>query len=166
MDCYTVFETGQGWIALASRGGRLVASTLPKQSCDEALAALDAGLADGGVEDRHAFGDLPDRLRRYFEGERVDFDDVEIDLSAQPPFIAAVQRAAQRIPYGAITTYRDLARAAGNSAAVRAAGSAMARNRLPIIVPCHRVVASNGLGGFGQGMDWKRRLLRLEGIDV
>ena len=166
MDCYTVFETVWGWVGLAARDGKVRASTLPRRSRDEAVAALDAGLGGGCVEDRHAFADVPDRLRAYFSGERIGFDDVEIDLSTQPPFIAAVQRAAQRIPYGAVTTYRDLARAAGCARGARAAGSAMARNRLPIIVPCHRVVASNGLGGFGQGMEWKRRLLRLEGMDV
>ncbi len=81
-------------------------------------------------------------------------------------FWLLVQRAARKIPYGEVTTYRDLARMAGNARAARAAGSAMARNHLPIIVPCHRVVASNGLGGFALGMEWKRQLLRLEGIDV
>lgn len=166
MNCYTAFETGRGWIALVARNGKLVESTLPKKAREEAIAAVRAGLGDDCVEDRSAFGDLPDRLRRYFAGERVHFDDVEIDLSAQSPFIAAVQRAARRIPYGEVRTYRDLAQAAGNAGAARAAGSAMARNRLLIIVPCHRVVASNGLGGFGQGMEWKRQLLRLEGIDV
>jgi methylated-DNA-[protein]-cysteine S-methyltransferase len=166
MNCYTVFDSGHGWIALAARDGKLTASTLPKQSREQALAALDAGLGDGCVEDRSAFGDLPDKLRRYFAGEHVDFDDVEIDLTAQPPFLAAVQRAARRVPYGEVTTYRDLARTAGNARAARAAGSAMARNQLPIIVPCHRVLASNGLGGFALGMEWKRQLLRLEGMDV
>jgi methylated-DNA-[protein]-cysteine S-methyltransferase len=166
MNACTVFDSGHGWIGLAMRDGRLVRSTLPKPSREEAVDALDAGLDDGCVEDRSAFGDLPDKLRRYFAGERVYFDDVEIDVSAQPPFLAAVQRAARKIPYGDVATYRDLARMAGNAKAARAAGSAMARNELPIIVPCHRVVASNGLGGFALGMEWKRQLLRLEGMDL
>jgi len=163
---YTVLDSGHGWIALVGRNGKLVRSTLPKPSREEAMAALDAGLGEGCVEDRSAFGDLPERLARYFAGERVDFDDIEIDVSAQPPFLAAVQVAARSIPYGNVTTYRDLARTAGNAKAARAAGSAMARNQLPIIVPCHRVLASNGLGGFALGMEWKRQLLRLEGMDV
>lgn len=166
MNSYTVFDTERGWIGLAARDGRLVRSTLPKPSREEAVAALDAGLGAGCVEDRSVFGDLPDKLRRYFAGQRVDFDDVEIDVTAQPPFLAAVQRAARKIAYGEVTTYRDLARMAGNAKAARAAGSAMARNELPIIVPCHRVVASNGLGGFALGMEWKRQLLQIEGVDL
>lgn len=127
---------------------------------------VEAGLSEGSVEDRNAFGDLPGRLTWYFAGERVDFSDVEIDVSSQGPFHGAVQRAAQRIPYGQLVTYRDLAKMAGNERAARAAGTAMARNDVPIIVPCHRVVASGGIGGFALGLEWKRTLLRLEGVDI
>ena len=145
--------------------GKLLRSTLPKKTRDEALSAVEAGLSEGSVEDHTAFGDLPGRLTRYFAGEKVDFSDVEIDTSSQGPFHAKVQRAAQRIPYGQLVTYRDLARMAGNERAARAAGSAMAKNDVPIIVPCHRVVASGGIGGFALGLEWKRTLLRLEGLD-
>ena len=164
MAYYAIFDTGNGWIALVERDGKLVRSILPAQTREQALAR--AGLGAGCVEDHSAFGDLPDRLSRYFAGDRVDFSDVEIDVSEQPPFLAAAQLAARTIPYGEVVTYRDLARMAGNARAARAAGSAMARNEMPIIVPCHRVIASNGLGGFGPGLEWKRKLLRIEGVDV
>jgi methylated-DNA-[protein]-cysteine S-methyltransferase len=166
MTQYCAFETKGGWIALVGSDGKLKRSTLPKKTQEEALAAVEAGLQAGAVEDRNAFGDLPDRLTRYFAGEQVDFSDVDIDLSAQGPFHATVQRAAQKIPYGHLVTYRDLARMAGNERAARAAGTAMARNDVPIIVPCHRVVASGSIGGFALGLEWKRTLLRLEGVDI
>jgi len=154
-------------VGLASCEGKLVKSTLPRASHNEALETALAGLDVTYVEDKSAFGDLPDRLRRYFAGERMDFGDVEIDLSAYGPFQAEVIVAARQIPFGELVTYRDLARMAGRAAAIRAAGTAMARNRTPIVVPCHRVVASGGkLGGFSSGLEWKRELLRLEGVDL
>lgn len=165
MAHYCAFETKNGWIALVGVDGKLRRSTLPRKTRTEALEAVDAGLLEDAVEDRNAFGDLPGKLTRYFAGEQVDFTDVEIDVSAQGPFHGMVQRAAQKIPYGHLVTYRDLARMAGNERAARAAGTAMARNDVPIIVPCHRVVASGGIGGFGPGLEWKRALLRLEGVD-
>ena len=163
MTSFCVFDTAHGWIALVGRDGKLIRSTLPKKTRQE---AMEAGLGEDCVEDRNAFGDLPSRLERYFAGERVNFTDVEIDVSDQPPFIAAVQLAALNIPYGTLVTYRDLARMAGSEEAARAAGSAMARNMVPIIVPCHRVVAAGNIGGFALGLEWKRKLLRLEGVDI
>lgn len=161
-----ILETPLGFVSLLGNNGKLAASTLPKATREQALETALAGLDVDFVEDEAAFGDLPDRLRRYFAGERVDFGDVEVDLSAYGPFQAEVILAAKRIPYGELVTYRDLARMAGKQAAARAAGTAMARNRTPVIVPCHRVVASGGkLGGFSLGLEWKRELLRLEGVD-
>lgn len=166
MTHYCVFDTSNGWIALLGRDGKLLRSTLPQKTRAEALAATQAGLGADSVEDRNAFGDLPSRLIAYFAGEPVDFSDVEVDVSAQGPFIGAVQLAAKKIPYGELVTYRDLARMAGNDRAARAAGTAMAKNQTPIIVPCHRVVASGGIGGFALGLEWKRSLLRIEGVDI
>lgn len=162
---YSVFETNAGWIALVGQDGKLRRSTLPKKTREEALAAVEAGLGEGAVEDRNAFGDLPSRLERYFAGEQVDFSDVEIDVSAQGPFHGTVQLTAQKIPYGHLVTYRDLAKMAGRERAARAAGTAMAKNDVPIIVPCHRVVATGSIGGFALGLEWKRTLLKLEGVD-
>jgi len=166
MRHYCTIETRMGHVGLVARDGKLVRSTLPKRTPEEALAEIRAGLGNGGVEDEAAFGDLPDRLHRYFEGERVDFSGVKIDLSGHGPFHAKVLGAARKIPYGALVTYGELARVAGSQRAARAAGSAMAANNTPIIVPCHRVIASGGkIGGFSSGLEWKRELLRLEGSE-
>jgi O-6-methylguanine DNA methyltransferase len=104
------------------------------------------------------------RLQRYFGGERIDFVDVELDLSWATPFQRAVAEALREIPYGESVTYGELAALAGHPNAQRAAGTFCARNRFPLIVPCHRVVAAGGLGSFGSlGTEYKRRLLALEG---
>jgi methylated-DNA-[protein]-cysteine S-methyltransferase len=106
-------------------------------------------------------------LTRYFGGEPVEFPfDVEAYLEqlGGTAFEADVLRALWRVPYGRMVSYRDLARDAGHPSAWRATGSVMARNELPVILPCHRVTRSDGeLGNYGDDPAWKRRLLVLEG---
>jgi len=108
---------------------------------------------------------LADRLRAYFAGEPVGFDDVEFDLDDETVFGRALGETLRRIPRGEVVTYGELAALAGRPGAPRAAGSFCARNRLPILIPCHRVVSAGGLGPYGSlGVDYKRRLLELEGV--
>jgi len=83
-------------------------------------------------------------------------------LDDAPPFHRIVWERMRNIPAGSALTYRELAEEIGNPRAVRAVGQACATNRLLLIVPCHRVLASNGLGGFRLGLPWKQRLLELE----
>jgi methylated-DNA-[protein]-cysteine S-methyltransferase len=107
--------------------------------------------------------ELARRVGRYFAGEPVFFDDVEFDLSEYTPFQLAVADAMRAVPYGETVTYGELAALAGYPNAQRAAGTFCAHNRLPLILPCHRVVAAGGLGSYGSlGVDYKRRLLELE----
>jgi methylated-DNA-[protein]-cysteine S-methyltransferase len=102
-------------------------------------------------------------MASYFAGEPVDFEDVEIDLEWCTPFQRAVALALRAVPYGETVTYGELAALAGHPNAQRAAGTFCAHNRLPLIVPCHRVVAAGGIGGYGSlGVGYKRRLLQLE----
>jgi methylated-DNA-[protein]-cysteine S-methyltransferase len=106
---------------------------------------------------------LADRFRRYFAGERMGFEDVELDLAGATPFQAAVAKTLRRIPYGETVTYGELAALAGYPNAQRAAGSFCAANRFALVVPCHRVVSAAGLGSYGSlGGSYKRRLLELE----
>ena len=103
------------------------------------------------------------QLAEYFAGQRREFD-----LRLQPigtDFQQCTWRALQRIPYGATASYGDIARTIGKPKAVRAVGAANGRNPLPIVIPCHRVIGSDGsLTGFGGGTDIKRSLLQLEGV--
>jgi O-6-methylguanine DNA methyltransferase len=106
---------------------------------------------------------LTERLRAYFAGARDDFHDVELDLDGLTPFQHAVCSALRAIPYGEVVTYGELASLAGHPGAQRAVGTFCARNRFSIVVPCHRVVAADGLGSYGSlGVAYKRRLLELE----
>jgi methylated-DNA-[protein]-cysteine S-methyltransferase len=102
-------------------------------------------------------------LDEYFEGRRRTFD-LRLDLKALPPFTVSVLSELARVPYGETTTYGTLAQRVGRPHAARAVGTVMNRNRIPIVLPCHRVVGASGdLTGYAGGLDRKRTLLDLEG---
>ena len=102
-------------------------------------------------------------LDQYFAGRRRTFD-LSLDLRALPPFTLSVLDQLARVPYGETTTYGALARRVGHPRAARAVGTVMNRNRIPIVLPCHRVVGATGsLTGYAGGLDVKEKLLALEG---
>jgi len=108
------------------------------------------------------------QVQDYLNGERTSFD-LATNLSILTKFQQQVLEATQQIPRGRIATYMDIARKIGNPKAVRAVGQALGRNPIPIVIPCHRVIASNGtLGGYsgGGGLETKAKLLRLEGVSL
>ena len=163
---YHVFQTDQGWVGLlASRSG-IRRSTLPCETPDESIASLGPEI-DGANQARTELGDVPDLLTAYLSGEDVDLDIVKLDIDDATEFYINAWNACRSIPRGETRTYGWLASRAGNPNASRAAGQTMARNRVPLIVPCHRVVGSDGsLRGFGSGserLDLKRWLLDMEG---
>ncbi len=141
---------GWGVGALWLDGERLLAHELPRAHRASRAARAPA---------------LRDRLIAYFHGERTDFADVELDLGWCTPFQRALTEALRNVPYGETVTYGGLAALAGHPRAQRAVGTFCARNRFAIVVPCHRVLGSGSLGGFGDlGVGYKRRLLALEGV--
>jgi len=101
------------------------------------------------------------QLREYFAGKRTEFD---LPLALEgTDFQRKVWRTLQEIPYGETISYGELAKRVGNPKASRAVGSANGKNRIPIVIPCHRVIAGDGtLGGFGGGLPTKEKLLALE----
>ena len=102
-------------------------------------------------------------LDEYFDGKRRTFD-LTLDLRALPPFTLEVLQQLARVPYGKTTTYGALAQRVGRPRAARAVGTVMNRNRIPIVLPCHRIVGSSGdLTGYAGGLDRKITLLELEG---
>lgn len=104
-------------------------------------------------------------IDRYFKGERVDFKGTELDMSGYTSFEKDVLMATKQIPFGRTVSYREIAEDIGRPRAFRAVGNALGKNRTAIVVPCHRVIQSDGeLGGFGAGIEWKKRLLKLEGV--
>ena len=113
------------------------------------------------VRDERPFSEAMRQLRAYFAGKLREFD-LPLEMEGTE-FQLSVWRELRRIPYGATASYLEIARRIGNAKAVRAVGLANGQNPIPIIVPCHRVIGSDGsLTGFGGGMENKRKLLELE----
>jgi methylated-DNA-[protein]-cysteine S-methyltransferase len=159
----TACQTAFGWVGIAWSAQGLVALSLPQPTEDEALRRLPAG--SGPVPLQPLWLDLTDlagRLSRYFAGEAVVFDE-PLDPTIGTDFQRQVWAVTRAIPRGQTRSYGDVAREAGSPAAARAVGQAMARNPWPIVVPCHRVVGSDGtLTGFGGGVEMKRQMLAME----
>ena len=104
-------------------------------------------------------------ISRYLKGEEVYFSKYEPDLSDLTEFEQAVLNEVRKIPYGAIITYSELADRIGSSGGARAVGQALSKNPYPIVIPCHRVVARSGIGGYRGGVGLKKRLLDIENDD-
>ena len=127
----------------------------------DSVANARARSGDGSAPEVELLG----RLRAYFAGDAVSFDDVALDLEYATAFHESCAHALRAVPRGEVVTYGELAALAGAPGAARAAGSFCARNRLGLFVPCHRVVSADGLGSYGSfGLSYKRRLLALEGV--
>lgn len=155
------FDTELGECALAGSGWGLLACALPGRPRDHLRGWLDKHLP--GVAIDESAGPLADGVRavQEFLAGRVRELPSSLDLRGTP-FQQDVWRALRTIPYGETITYAELSRRAGHDGAWRAVGAANGANPLPLFVPCHRVVASDGIGGFTGGLDLKRRLLALE----
>src|SRR5438128_1871745 len=152
---------GELLVALTAQG--LVKLDYPDRDFDEELEMIAARLSPRILFSPKATDAVRRELDEYFEGKRRDFD-VPVDLSLSRGFARKVLSATARIPFGSLSTYREVAAEAGNIKATRAAGNALGSNPIPIVVPCHRVVRSGGaLGGYGGGIERKRWLLELEG---
>ncbi len=103
-------------------------------------------------------------LRAFFRGERKDLRDIPVDLSWATEFERDVYSATQCIPFGRVATYGQVARAIGRPKAQRAVGNALGKCPIGIVIPCHRVIAREGLGGYTELIEWKKKLLRFEGV--
>ena len=161
---YTVFNTNMGWVAIVGSGRGLVSISLPHNSARDALDSLDKAIEYTTSSDR--FNDLTKRLKAYFSGYKVSFPD-KLDFSAANQFQRIVWQTTRLIPYGETRSYGWLAENIGKPKATRAVGQALGKNRLPIIIPCHRVIGSDGsLSGFSGGLEMKKRLLHLEKVII
>ena len=162
LDRGAVFQVPLGWIAVGARGERIARCTLPLPDRSAALAALGPGGLAVVTESDEFLSRVGDLLQSYFAGRPTTFD-LPLALDEHPHFTRHVLEACMPIPYGATVTYGELARNCGQPTAARAVGQVMARNPIPIIIPCHRVVGTSGrLTGFGGGLCLKAELLQLE----
>jgi len=150
-----------GWVGILSSAQGLLRTTLPQHSAQQARHLLGESSNDA-VWSPSLFDDLIRRFQIYFSGGEITFPD-ELDLSGATHFQRRVWEATRLIPYGETRSYTWVAQQVGRPRVMRAVGQALARNPLPIIVPCHRVLTiDGGLGGFSGGTEMKRRLLQLE----
>jgi methylated-DNA-[protein]-cysteine S-methyltransferase len=159
---YDVMDSPLGplWIAVGPRG--VVGIHYGATPDPSELARITRAYGPGVLPDRRACDRVLTELDQYFGHRRRTFD-LDVDLTPLTPFQRRVLAATARVPYGELTTYRQVAREAGNEHASRAAGGAVGSNPIPIVIPCHRVVASDGsLGGYSGGLAAKRRLLAHE----
>lgn len=165
----TLFSTPPGWIAAAWSRVGLQALALPQPSPGEALAALAGALnkclsnLSAPSSPQSPAAALEEEMLHYFAGEKVAFSTI-VDFSGYTPFQQRVLELVRSIPYGEIRTYGQVSLQAGSLKGARAVGGVMRANRTPMVIPCHRVLASGGkLGGYSGGLDMKRYLLKLEG---
>jgi methylated-DNA-[protein]-cysteine S-methyltransferase len=164
-----IFPSDLGWMALCWTGRQLSRFTFGHPSASAATAALEADMpdAEGTTSLPPWVAELVGRLQSFAAGNAESFGDVPLDVSHLSEFQAQVVKTCRKIGRGKVRTYGELAAAAGSPGAARAVGSVMAKNRFPIIVPCHRVVGAAGsLGGFTarDGVNMKQRMLELEGV--
>lgn len=157
---YTCFKSPFGWVSVAKSDAGIARVSFghPTEATAEnhLLNGIQATRSDSELSE------AVNLLMCYFKGKRVDFP-LNLDLRVGTEFQKTVWETTRRIPYGDVRSYGWIAREVGKPKAVRAVGGAMGANPLPIIVPCHRVVRSDGgLGGYSGGLHWKAQLLALE----
>ncbi|GAB6158487.1 hypothetical protein JCM39194_16870 [Desulfotomaculum varum] len=171
-----LIQTGWGWTAAAWQKGLLAGITLPHNNPQQAVITLAGYLkisedaitqvaeAKAEVEATKPWQRLVQDLTDYFAGQRVAFD-IPLFWSRLTPFQQRVLKEVKEIPYGQTISYGEIARRIGCPSGARAVGGAVAANPWLLVVPCHRVLASDGgLGGFSCGLAWKEKLLRMENI--
>jgi methylated-DNA-[protein]-cysteine S-methyltransferase len=164
----SIFPTDLGWFGFWGMKETVAGLTIGHTSAVQVRRFVQPAQR---VDATHAYveDDWYPALRRklcdFARGIATDFQDIEVDLAAMTPFRQRVLRLTRKISYGKTASYGDLAKRAGNPNAARAVGSAMKSNPLPLIIPCHRIVASGGaIGGYSapQGIELKQRLLAME----
>ena len=163
-----MFHSELGWIVVAWLDDEV---TLISFGHDSPAAAAERSEVEPVEVDEvpRWVAKLVERMKRFTEGKKVDWSDVRLAYGKQSEFQRKVQEAARKIPRGEVLSYGELAAAAGSPGAARAVGSVMRNNRFPLVIPCHRVVASGGkVGGFScpMGVEMKEKLLALEGVKL
>lgn len=160
---YATVDTPIGEVVVAATERGLVRVGLPGESLDDVLGHLAAGVSPRILAYPKRLDEARRELDEYFEGKREHFE-LPLDWRlSHPGFYRRVLRATAKVPFGEVITYTDAARRAGSPRAVRAAGTALGSNPIPIVVPCHRVIRMGGnLGNYGGGPELKRFLLQHE----
>lgn len=168
MKNYHIIDTALGPIGIAWSDVGLCRLLLPQRDRDameRRLASLDAQPA----EPAGAIAELARRIARYADGEHVEFNDIALDMGEIDDFRAAIYAGALTLKFGVTTTYGELAKMAGHAGLARETGVALGQNPVPLVVPCHRILAAGGkIGGFSApgGSTTKKKMLALEGVVI
>jgi methylated-DNA-[protein]-cysteine S-methyltransferase len=163
---YSLADSPFGKLLVAVTPNGVIEIEYPNHDFDRALEDLAARVSPRVLESPRATERVRRQLEEYFAGNRRSFT-VGVDLSLVHGFTRKVLEQTARIPFGAVSTYREVATGAGSPLAVRAAGNALGSNPIPIVVPCHRVLRTGGgLGGYTGGIERKVKLLELEGVSI
>jgi len=161
---HTIFKTKWGYFGLAATDNGLLRTVLPSANCKRVESQLLHNLPNCGY-DKDLFRPAQKQITAYFEGVCTDFRDVPIVLDGFGLFARRILTVCRGIKFGQTVSYGQLAKIAGKPGAARAVGRVMAKNPLPLIIPCHRVRCANGkIGGFSAmgGVKLKKRLLQFE----
>jgi methylated-DNA-[protein]-cysteine S-methyltransferase len=159
---FTSFKTVMGWVAMVVSPAGITQLTLPQPTEQAALSNISLS-PEAMRSSFERFDAEVSRIREYYSGKPVEFSD-RLDLSRGTEFQRRVWNSCRSIPYGQTRNYGWIAAQIGKPGAARAVGNALHKNPVAVIIPCHRVVAADGIGGFGHGLPTKKKLLALEGI--
>lgn len=162
---YVIYETKVGWIGALSSDVGLIKTTFPQKSQKLALLSLNVETLKPAYSNE-IFKQMIEFYISYFNGDKITFTG-KLDLSSSTSFQRAVWDATLRIPYGETRSYSQIALIIDNPLSCRAVGNALGQNPMPIVIPCHRVIASRGkIGGFSEDLGIKIFLLNLEKKDI
>ena len=158
------FSTALGWMGLSFNHHGIEKLAFGHETREEVAARFELERMRI-VRNSSTTRDWIQQLKNYARGKDYSFVDLPLDIDHKTKFQKAVIAACRKIPHGETLSYLDLAKRAGSVGAARAVGTVMSKNDIPLIIPCHRVVSSNGIGGFSspRGLGAKRQLLELEG---
>ena len=163
---YAIFLTAWGWAGFVFDRKGLLIFVLPEERKEDVLFRIRKELKHSNLfEDNRGWENLIQKVKEYYAGKKVNFADYQLSLDNYTNFQKKVLQTVRKIPYGETRSYKEVAKATGYPKAYRAVGNTMAHNPIPLIIPCHRVIGSNGkLVGFSAsgGIVSKQKMLDLE----
>ena len=166
IKAYNIFITSWGWVSFAADQDGVRLLILPEKNREDVVAETEkmASLVNS-VEKNEPCVELVKKIEDYFKGDKVDFSNTQVNLKRYSAFQKKILQTVKKIPYGETRSYKEVAEISGYPKAYRSVGTTMKHNSIPLIIPCHRVIKSDGnLGGFSAkgGINLKKRMLNLE----
>ena len=160
---YSIFKTSLGYMAVVASRKGIHMVILPRKTEKEIKEVLEGHYSIEIYRVEKGLAKVANKIKNYLDGKKIVFREA-LDVVGATPFEMRVWDTVYGIPYGEVRSYAWVAKQVGSPKEVRAVGQALKRNRLPIIIPCHRVINKSGdLGGFSSGVELKRKLLKIEG---